>query len=70
MTKAELIARIEEAEVVWRRLPDPDRRFRFGKMTSWPQYVRDFWEAYGDHGARVRLSAAEPSRNHARRRGA
>jgi hypothetical protein len=61
MTKDELIARIEEAEYVMRRLPDPERRFRFPKMSNWPTFVRDFIEAYGYGDVKMRLPQPTPA---------
>src|SRR5262245_7689957 len=46
MTRDELIARIGEAYETYRRLPDPDRRYRVTSMSSWPLFVRDAVEAY------------------------
>jgi hypothetical protein len=61
MTREELIARIGEAYDTYRRLPDPDRRFRLGLMSSWPLYVRDALEAYGYGEASVKLAAPSPA---------
>lgn len=41
MTEKEMIAWIAEAYDVFRRLPDPERRFLKPKMAAWPLYVRD-----------------------------
>src|SRR5262245_43796992 len=61
MTKEELIARIAEAYETYRRLPDPDRKYRVAKMASWPLYVRDIAEAYGYGDVGVRLAAPSPA---------
>jgi hypothetical protein len=61
MTRDELIARIGEAYETYRRLPDPDRRYRVTSMTSWPLYVRDAVEAYGYGEVSVRLAAPTPA---------
>jgi hypothetical protein len=41
MTEKEMIEWIAEAYEVFRRLPDPERRFLKPKMAAWPMYVRD-----------------------------
>jgi hypothetical protein len=54
VTRDELIARIGEAYEVYRRLPDPDRKYRVAKMATWPHYVReaaDVAMGYGYRGA-------------------
>ena len=61
MTRDELIARLGEAYETYRRLPDPDRRYRVTSMTSWPLYVRDAVEAYGYGEVNVRLAAPSPA---------
>jgi hypothetical protein len=60
MTREELIARIGEAYETYRRLPDPDRRYRATSMSSWPLYVRDAVEAYGYGDVSVKLAAPSP----------
>lgn len=53
MNKTTLITRIEEAYRVWDLVPDPDRRFRKGKMASWPHFVQEMSEGYGWHAVRA-----------------
>ena len=60
MTRDGLIARLGEAYETYRRLPDPDRRFRVSSMSSWPLYVRDAVEAYGYGEVSVKLAAPTP----------
>ncbi len=60
MNKLDLIERITEAHDVLRRLPDPDRKFRFPKLASWPLFVRDMAEAYGYGEVKVRLAQPSP----------
>ena len=55
MNRGDLITRIVEAYEVWRRVPDPELKYRKPKWGTWPLYVRDFAEAYGWHEARVVL---------------
>lgn len=61
MHRDELIARIGEAYETYRRLPDPDRKYRVAQMTSWPQHVRDAVEAYGYGTVAVRLASPTPA---------
>jgi hypothetical protein len=61
MTRDELILRIAEAFETYRRLPDPDRKYRVAQMTSWPSYVRDALEAYGYTEASVSPSRPTPA---------
>lgn len=61
MTREELIARIAEAYETYRRLPDPDRKYRVAQMTSWPAYVRDAVESYGYGTVSVRLASPSPA---------
>lgn len=61
MTRDELISRIGEAFETYRRLPDPDRKFRVAQMTIWPQFVRDAAESYGYGSVEVRLATASPA---------
>jgi hypothetical protein len=61
MDRGQLIERIREAHDVFRRLPDPEKRFLRPKYGTWPLFARDFVEAYGYNDARVRLSPPSPS---------
>lgn len=61
MNRDELIARIGEAYETYRRLPDPDRKYRVAQMASWPQHVRDAVEAYGYGTVAVRLASPTPA---------
>ena len=49
---------IYEAAQTLRVLPDKERMFlRAGERCCWPQTLLTYWEAYGIHGARLRLPA-------------
>ena len=61
MTRDELIARLGEAYETYRRLPDPDRKYRVAQMTMWPQFVRDAAESYGYGQVAVKLATASPA---------
>lgn len=49
--------RLEEAAATLRRLPAVKVQ---GYVSSWPQVVREFYEAYGAEPARVRLGPPSP----------
>lgn len=61
MSRDELIARIGEAYETFRRLPDPDRRYRVTSMAAWPLYVRDAMESYGYGEVSVKLASPTPA---------
>lgn len=63
-TREKVVERLEEAALTLRRLPDPPGSGSRGFGSSWPDYVREAWHAYGYHAARVRIipSAAEITR--------
>lgn len=63
-TRSTVEARLEEAATTLKHLPDPPGSGPKGFGSSWPDYVRDPWHAYGYHAARARIvpSAAEISR--------
>lgn len=63
-TRETVEKRLEEAATTLRFLPDPRASGPKGFGSSWPDYVRDPWHAYGYHAARARIvpSAAEISR--------
>lgn len=56
MIEQEMIERITEAYDVFRRLPDPERRFLKQKMASWPVFVRDAEEIAAMEKPRVTLT--------------
>jgi len=57
-------AALEEAARTMRFVPDPPGSRPRGYGSSWPDYVRDPWHAYGYHAARAQIvpSAAEIDR--------
>ena len=65
MTRDELIARIGEAYETYRRLPDPDRRYRVTSMSSWPLYVRDAVDVVDKGLAALQLALARKAEAHA-----
>lgn len=56
-TRDHVAARIREAWDTLRRVPAHGVP---GFATSWPDYVRDYYEAYGRAAATVRLAPASP----------
>lgn len=63
-TRTDVELRFEEAAVTLRRVPNPPGSGPRGYGSSWPDYVRDPWHAYGYHAATMRVipSAGEISR--------
>jgi hypothetical protein len=56
-----LIDRIAECYDVFRRLPDPERKYRLPQLSSWPTVIRDFMDAYGWSDVRVRMPPPSPA---------
>lgn len=63
-TRSMVEDRLEEAATTLKHLPDPPGSGARGVGSSWPDYVREAWHAYGYHAARMRIvpSAAEITR--------
>src|ERR1051326_183536 len=54
--------RIFSAAEVLRRMPDRERVWlSSGERAAWPTIILGYWEAYGQHRARVRLSPPSAS---------
>jgi hypothetical protein len=64
ISRSQVEDRFEEAATTLRRVPNPAGSGPRGYGSSWPDYVRDPWHAYGYHAATMRVipSAAEISR--------
>nr|CRH06057.1 conserved protein of unknown function [Candidatus Magnetococcus massalia] len=50
--------RLEEAARTLKRLPET--ACPQGHSSSWPPFLREYWEAYGMHNAEVRLGQPSP----------
>ena len=59
-TREQVAARLAEAADTLRRLPDPDRIYRMGARSAWPDVVRAAAEAYGAAPVRTRLGPPGP----------